>query len=252
MNTKRVIFVGDSSHHEFRDPIAWMREYCDLTVCRSLASVTGQLAGWQDSPSAIVLGQPRPAAVEQIEIERLRSKGWPTTLIALMGGWCEGEVRTGQPLRDITRVAWQRFIPQIGPWLQRGATSDGVPGQHAGSGLVIVRSTSRESYAALADACNAIGYSTVWLPRARAVLATRAVFGMWDCQNNVHDHVEELREFACQVHPAPVIALLGFPRRDDCAAALCNGATTVLSKPYLESELCATLADASSFARRAA
>lgn len=252
MNTKRVIFVGDSTHHEFRDAVAWLREYCQLTVCDSLTAASLQLVQSAERPSAIVLGQKRPGVLAQSEIERLRLKAWPIPLIALLGGWCEGELRNGDPRQGVKSVYWHRFISQLGSALQQQATPDDIPAFHGGGGLIMIRSASREAYEALSEGCNAVGYSTVWLPPPRPVFATCAAYGIWDCPGSVRDYGEELGEFACQMYPASVVAVLGFPRVEDCAAALSSGATSVISKPYLQSELWSTLANAASSARRAA
>lgn len=265
---QRVIFVGDPCHHEFCDAVAWLREYCELTVCDSLASA-GRLAHSPGPPSAIVLGQSRPGVITQFEIERLRSQSWPARLIVALGGWCEGELRTGKPLHGVTRVYWHRFIPQVGPSLQRGraweqslGTPDAkplestptcpAPAYRAASGLVLVRSGTREAYEALSDACNAIGHSTVWVPHPRSVLTTQAKHGVWDCPGDLDEHGDELAEFACQLHPAPVVAVLGFPRGDDCDAALAHGAAAVISKPYLQSELWTAMAHPTNLLRQVA
>ncbi|MBP86436.1 MAG: hypothetical protein CMJ64_06940 [Planctomycetaceae bacterium] len=252
MSTKQVIFVGKSSHHEFRDAIAWMREYCELTVCSSLVSATQYLNRARDLPNAMVLGQIRPESVQQSEVERLCLLVPSTRIIALAGGWCEGELRTGEPLRGVTRVYWHQFISRIGLLLQPEAMPNAKSFRAADRGLVVIRSTSRESFEALSETCNAVGHSTVWLPRPRHVLPTRPAYAIWDCRASIHNDREELAEFACQVYPAPVVAVLGFPRRDDCNAAISFGATTVISKPYLQSELWSILVDAARFVRHAA
>jgi hypothetical protein len=65
--------------------------------------------------------------------------------------------------------------------------------------------------------------------------------GVWD-----HDHLSEaeageLRQFVLAVRPAPVVAVLGFPRIEEQQRAVAAGAISVLSKPLLLADFWACL-----------
>jgi len=64
--------------------------------------------------------------------------------------------------------------------------------------------------------------------------ATAAIFDGSDLRGTECD---ELRHLAAALRPAPVIALLDFPRIEDHHRALCAGAAAVLSKPLSVDDL---------------
>lgn len=97
MTTKRVLFVGDASHHEFQEPIAWLGEYCTLTIVESCDKATVELANDGRPPDVIVLAAARPGIFEQHQVVSLLRRAPLARIIGLMGGWCEGELRTGYP-----------------------------------------------------------------------------------------------------------------------------------------------------------
>ncbi len=128
------------------------------------------------------------------------------------------------------------------------------------SGLVLIRSRSSEMAGWLLAACRDRGMAAIWhrrpaepekgdsphlceapfgpfrqmgtvpffRPDARVEGATAAIF---DAAELDDAECDELRRFAAAAQPAPVIALLAFPRIDDQRRALSAGATALLSKP---------------------
>ena len=56
---------------------------------------------------------------------------------------------------------------------------------------------------------------------------------IFDANDRPPYQYEQLRRIAADVRPAPVIALLSFPRPEDRDWALAAGAAAVLSKPFL-------------------
>lgn len=103
--------------------------------------------------------------------------------------------------------------------------------------MAVIRAATIETYEAIAEACQAIGHSTVWVNPRQPAFASGAAVAIWDVGLSIERDKAELAEFAKQVHPAPVIALIGFPRASDRRLAAEYGATCVVSKPYLLPEL---------------
>jgi len=64
--------------------------------------------------------------------------------------------------------------------------------------------------------------------------AVAAIFDGGDLGPNQCD---DLRHLADTVHPAPVVALLAFPRMEDYRRARSSGAAVVLSKPLALNDL---------------
>lgn len=259
MTAQRVLFVGDPAHHEFREPVAWLSEYCDLTFANGIDEAVAQLASESDTPEVIVVAAARPGIVSQREVSSLLRRAPLARFIGLMGGWCEGEMRTGQPWRGVTRVYWHQFVPRMAEELigvnARGRlamprtfteselSSNPVPLPKVRQrGLAVIRTTAIESYEAIAEACSAIGHSTTWVNPRQPTFVTGAAVAIWDVALSIDRDRTELAEFAQRVKPVPVIAVMGFPRASDRQQAVECGATCVVSKPYLLQELWTELA----------
>ena len=89
----------------------------------------------------------------------------------------------------------------------------------------------------LAAACRRYGYATAWLPPSRAVRlggVAAVIFDGSDCRGAEQD---ELRRLAAAMAPAPLVALLDFPRIEDVDRCLAAGAAAVLSKPLILADL---------------
>jgi len=106
----------------------------------------------------------------------------------------------------------------------------------------VIRAASLETYEAIADACHAIGHSTVWKTPQQPAFVTGANAVIWDVAASIEFDGAKLDRFAKQMRPAPIIAMIGFPRESDRQLALDCGASSVVSKPYLLQELWTELA----------
>jgi DNA-binding NarL/FixJ family response regulator len=103
--------------------------------------------------------------------------------------------------------------------------------------LVAIRSHSREMADWLSAACRSRGFATIRQRDsvfARVEGATAAIFDGTDLCN---EECDTLRRFVIALQPAPVIALLSFPRIEDRERVLSAGASVVLSKPLMVEDL---------------
>jgi hypothetical protein len=125
--SRRVLLIGDTGRHEFRGVQPWLACHSRLVVWGSpeCAVVDGAAI---DCPDVIVLAQSWPGQWSEEVVESLH-RTWPLArLVALVGGWCEGEGRSGRPLRGVWRIHWSdwerrllRFLGSAG-----GAAADGL------------------------------------------------------------------------------------------------------------------------------
>ncbi len=258
MTRRRILFIGDTAHHEFREAIAWLREYCELTVASHITQACDHLAIVNDSIDSIVVAAARPGMISQHDINSLIRRSPLTPIVGLMGGWCEGEMRTGDPWRGVTRVYWHQFVPRMGEELigqhQRRRLSvprtfteaelHNIPSvlpNLISAGLVVIRATKLDSYEAIAEACQALGHSTVWESPRQPAFPQGAVAAIWDSEASIESERQQVREFAKRVLPAPTLAIIGFPRQSDRELAVELGVSAVVSKPYLLQEVWAEL-----------
>jgi len=163
---------------------------------------------------------------------------WPATLRVYWHQWvdrCAAElqrIRFGRPAAwslPVTATEEERLLLEL---------HDPLP---TGAGLIAVRSRSFEMADWLCDACRRQGYATVWLDQCSIPRIEGAAAALIDMADAGPDDLAELGVFAARLRPAPVLALMHFPRSQDVRHAGRYGAT-VLSKPVQIEDLLAQLA----------
>ena len=277
MPPKRVLLVGDYAQRDFREVVAWLEEHTQLALALSVAeglaamSVEGaassavepdvaaedgrETARQRLVPDVIVVAQSRPGQISPLQVERLHVASPLSRLVTLAGSWCEGELRSGRPCAGVIRVLWHQWQPRLIPFLQPGSAP--VPGtwqmprtasldERLSStvdcwprrdGLVAIHTDARETFATLSEACHAGGYATVWYLSGDAVAASGVVAALADGVSCDPRGIGFLRQVVQRHHPAPVIALLDFVRRQDYDLARSAGVSAVLAKPFLVYDL---------------
>src|SRR5688500_4148457 len=117
--------VGDCRHADFSSAIEWTKAHAR---CVLFDAPTDALRDLPFEPDAILLAQSRPGQISHEDVERLHAAAPLARLIYLVGPWCEGELRSGQPCPGVVRVpwrAWQSRLPhelRIARRLARTAT----------------------------------------------------------------------------------------------------------------------------------
>lgn len=251
-----VLLIGDTRRREFRraraslDDAARVREAPDAEEAEVL------LAGGRFLPEVIVVAQSHPGQFSARQIDRLRRLAPLARVLALLGSWCEGEVRTGNPWPAVIRVYWHQWLPcwrqELARLRQGECPAWGLPVTASEEdrllasaeapaptreGLIAICSPCFEMQDWLAAACRGRGYSTEWIrPHRPTTLrdTTAAIFDATDCRG---EELDQLKRFAAVSGEAPVLALLDFPRIEDEDLALAAGAVAVLAKPLLLEDL---------------
>lgn len=243
MTITRVLWVGDRLHHEFREAASWLAEYTALSWAADGEGAVRQLAQTTAPPDVVVLAQPRPNPWHPAQLESLRQSAPQARFIALLGGWCEGSLRHPLPGAGVEAVYWHQFLPRCASALGRRERAQGEPSaeRDAAPLVVAIWAESLEAYQSLAESCCEWGYATAWLHPLRQPSVPRAAAGLFDCRSGIEASRGDLAAFVARLAPAPVIALVGFPRGDDVRIAQAAGAASVLSKPFSHQDLAAKL-----------
>jgi len=157
------------------------------------------------------------------------------------------------------RVFWYEFAARLeselarmdqpwGTWsLPRTATnaeriaSRCVPLASSRRGLVAIAAAGAVVYEGLADACAQAGLSAVWVSPTQKCRLRAATAGIWDDSGDRTEPFRSLAAFVKRVQPAPVLALVSFPRQNDYDQSLAVGAADVLPRPCLIDDLLASL-----------
>lgn len=280
---KCVLLVGDHAHRDFREAVAWLDRHTQLVLVASVAeglTALGPMAEATEDPESarsrlvpdvILVGQSRPGQIRPRQVEQLHSASPLSRLVVLAGSWCEGELRSGRPATGVIRVLWHQWQPRLIPFLQPGsapipalwqmprtASLDERLASTVGSwwprreGLVAIHTDVRETFAALSEACHAGGYATVWYLSEATVAAGGVTAALADGVGCDARGVRFLQHVVQCHHPAPVIALLDFLRRQDDDFAKSVGVAAVVAKPFLVYDLLWHLDHAVALPQRAA
>ena len=89
----------------------------------------------------------------------------------------------------------------------------------------------------LSAACRSRGFATLWQRDAVFAPVEGATAAVFDGTDLCSEECDALRRFVVAVRPAPVVALLSFPRIEDHQRVLAAGASVVLSKPLVVEDL---------------
>jgi CheY-like chemotaxis protein len=254
-----ILVVGDLRRREFREARAAMDACGPVVEAADVAAACALLAGGEHAFDLIVLAAVYPGQFSAEAVERLRRLAPVSRVVGLLGSWCEGEMRSGHPYAGAIRVYWHQWMPRLGResgrWHDGVRCSWGLP-VTAGedervlalaeepfprrSGLIAVCSDEFAMQDWLCAACRRAGYAARWLRLdcPRGVLPVeKPVAAIFDANDQPHEQHEQLRRLAAGLRPAPVVALLGFPRVEDRARALAAGAASVLAKPLFVQDL---------------
>ena len=236
----------------------------DWPTLPSLAAACDRIEATDDPPELILLAQPRPGAVNSHDVERLRSLAPLTRLIVVAGSWCEGELRSGQPLPGVIRLYWhelpawwrvalaRRTAGECPPW--SGPLDDLRAGQLIREGeapaepfatteprgQVVIDALDYHAFDALAAALATDGWQATWQPRRCTVVwssdgsAGAIAVGIWDGGQLNDGELAALTQFCsrCAENLAPVLVLLDYPRHEHLEMIRNAGAATLLGKPY--------------------
>jgi hypothetical protein len=242
--------AGALRHAQFADAV-------ELIRATSTCDTSGTIP-----PEVIVIAQARPGEFSQGDVETMRRR-WPLAgVVALLGSWCEGEIRTGRPWPGVHRIFWYEFPAW---WQQQLALRSArlcpawsrpifdayrvAPQQTKLTppnrrGVVVIRAANRENAEAIGDTLRHYDYAVACVPPGKSTTVVRgATAGIWDGGQLDEGEANELSGFVVSLarDNVPVIALLDFPRIDRCASARQLGAAAVLGKPWINADLVATI-----------
>jgi CheY-like chemotaxis protein len=251
-----ILLLGHTDRSEFRSARSSMDRWGAVHAIAEMAAASAALAQGQIVPDVIVVAQAFPGQFSGQAIDRLRRLAPLARVVGLMGSWCEGELRSGMPWPAAVRTYWHQWAARCNRQLDRLANGNGCswalpptateeeklladvanpwpPRQ----GLVLICTRRREMADWLAAACRSRGFATACQPTAATAQVQGAVAAIFDAAGLNEACCRDLRRLAAALHPAPVIALLAFPRVEDHRRALSAGAAAVLSKPLVVDDL---------------
>jgi len=251
MDRPLIWLNGETTDADFAPTVAWLNSVaaCEVVIAgEPLPSEAG-------TPAAIVLLHSRPGVFRQSHVETLHRHAPLARLIAIVGPWCDGELRSGRPSHGVTRIHWHqwrlrlpaelglvagvspgaRLTPRTLTEVDRLLATKIVAGlRQADRGTVAIHTCRRESYHALADACSLAGLAARWVD-------DRTPAASHEPMVRLLDGWESLANCAARADESPAILLLDWPRPDDLHRAEQLGICHVLAQPLSISDLLAAL-----------
>jgi CheY-like chemotaxis protein len=245
-----ILLLGETDRPEFCDFRSTLESLGRVSRISDVEQAIQVLETGEIIPDVIVIAQAFPQQFSHHDIDRLRRLAPLSRILGLLGSWCEGETRSGQPLPAAIRIYWHQWHARAERELRRLIQSQcpswGLPvtateeerllqntGQSlpCGQGLVAIHARRFASADWLMEACRTCGYSTVWLRPPHYAQVEGAIVAVFVGSDLHGEELEQLRRLTHALGRTPVIALLDFPRIEDKRRAIAAGAAAVLSKP---------------------
>ena len=260
----KVLLTGDYWHCDFRALIP--NADCITTLVPTEKLSDEHLI--DASFDLIVLAASRRNQFSHDWVEAIRGKASPTPVVALLGTWCEGEQRSGEPWPGVQRIYWHQWQSRFAQFV-RQLRSDQVcdwqlpaTSNHADSAMnfdspnkpptsdsrliVGVSAVSDIHYQMIADASQAVAAELHWLERQPSDESfeqlSLVVVDADSWNRDVKDRIQRIRNDL--KIDTPIVLLLNFPRQSDLIAISAMGISDVVSKPFQLSDLELAIEDA--------
>ncbi len=247
-----VMLVGDlSAEADFVAPPAG----CELVRVADLEAALEWVETHRIEPAVLLVPREWPGQTPPTELDQLAARLPLTRICSVADSWCEGEQRSGKPWPGGVRAYGHQFASRAGRELEHLARWEAsawalpvtaaederlavdVPRADESGQLVAVVAAAFEAGAALADACRALGYRACQVRDPSGVVVPDVQAVVWDTTASLAADCAAIARLASSFPHAPLVAVLGFPRTDEIAAARAAGVAQVVSKPFLLADL---------------
>jgi len=256
--TPKVLLIGDYWHSDFH--AITLNPACETTLVPIEQLSDEHLT--DPSFDLAILAAARRDQFSHEWVDSTRKKLAPTPLVAMLGSWCEGEQRSGEPWPGVQRVYWHQWRSRFDFFLKQLA-SDQICDWHlpatashadtvSNPNLKNIRKTTKHEQVVGISAVSEMHYQMV--ADALQFFETKH-FWIEHCQRNgtpikqpsliVVDGDSWSPELTTRIDwlrhdikiDSPIVQLLNFPRRSDLSAQHTAGITEVVSKPFQLSDL---------------
>jgi hypothetical protein len=243
----RILITGQFWDTDFADLLNNLAIPSTLIAAEKLATLQELDQGYD----LVIIAQSNRQSITQKFIDHLRVLTRNSIpLINLLGSWCEGEERSGQPLQHVTRIYWHQWAGQFQQLLKLPSSGNHSPPTPAPSinwnllgetpltiGISALCSTQASW---VNDSLSAVGVNGVWLEQAvEQASDIPPLAAICLDSDSLTDALTSRIQWLHEEFPrVPVIALLNFPRINEVHALQRQfGVAQVLPKPCELSQL---------------
>lgn len=241
----RVRLIGELQAPELAPAVAWLKSHARCTL--------GDRPR-QPDPDAIVFCVARPGQISRAVVDDFHRVHPLCRMLALLGPWCEGEVRSGKPWPGVTRIYWHqwqarlpeelaRLADSVAPPVPRSATEvDALLGRPAPqrasrARLIGVASRRRTDFEAIALALSSEGHHPVWIAADDALPVLNLDALVVDADQDLSAAVATWQAVAARSGSLPAVLLAHFPRPEEMPAVSGGLGPMILAKPFLVADL---------------
>ena len=250
-NQLRALFLGDADYAEFRDAVQLLAATSTLLRATDVEAALEQLDADDTPLDVIVVAQPFSGCVRSQDLEPLLVRAPLARVLVLSGSWCEGEPRSGMPLRGAIRILWHqwpaRWQQELARWEDGGCPAWSLPVTATDDDRLFL--AAEEPVASLAGrvAIVALEPTAGWLadlcrgmrlePVVHSTRSTRSNdqpacdLVLFDIDSLRCDTQEEALHWARAWQGTPLLGLSSFLRHEDSEAWRRAGVRAILAQP---------------------
>ena len=125
MREVSILLVGNTDRAEFRQARIVLERLARLTLADNVDTAVARASDMDPPADLVVLAQAFPGEFSCEAVDRLRERVPLARIVGLLGSWCEGEVRTGQPWPGAIRVYAHQWLGRAEEELERLTSGSG-------------------------------------------------------------------------------------------------------------------------------
>ena len=114
MSEISILLLGETDRPEFCDFPSTLESLGRVSRISELERAIEVLETGEITADVIVIAQSFPQQFSHGDIDRLRRLAPLSRILVLLGSWCEGETRSGQPLPAAIRIYWHQWHARAG------------------------------------------------------------------------------------------------------------------------------------------
>ncbi len=263
-----ILCIGRVDRLEFRQVPSTLEPWGMVIAAPNTDAALSQLDEETSTPDVIVVVQSYPGEFADWQIDRLRRVAPLARFVAVLGSWCEGEMRSGSPWSGAVRVYWHQWAPQCHRELERllagreslwslpltaceeerclamaarqdrGQATPSLQRDTAApaNGLVEIVTHQYEVFASLAAACVDRGFAVRWRRLHDELPADRPAVVLFDAAGEMAQELARFRGLRIERETVAIV-LADFPRVADRDRFVRAGARALLSRPFFWDDL---------------
>ena len=251
---RNILVTGDYWHRDFKPFLAGV-DRVTLTPVNRISSIAAD-----QQFDLIVLAQSQPDQIAQTTVEQLQTRYPLTPIVAVLGSWCEGELRTGKPWPGVLRIYWHQWQGRFDTFMSQ-MDSAGISTWHAPRTsttadrflrleqphpvlkshirCVGVSTWTISQFEMLRDAIEHFGWTSCWIERALETATTSTPESsqayeaiLIEAESLSTELNQRIQWLQSQFPTAKLVVVANFPRENLVQRMNSIGVSAVVSKPF--------------------